>query len=103
MGDDKLPPMNANGFARLLFPLAIAVFLGGWVLAVAAFFVIGTETCTDVRLGIAGNVQVCQDTSSSAVILLTVIGFAASVGSLFLLALRYMLLTLAGIEENTRR
>jgi hypothetical protein len=98
----KLPRMEAKPFAGLLAPLAALVFVAGWVLAVAAFFVIGTETCAQVNLGIAGRVEVCQDTTSSAVILLTVIGFAASVGSLFLLALRYVILAMAGIEENTR-
>ena len=95
--------MGTESFARLLAPLAVGVFIGGWIRAVAAFFVIGTETCAQVNLGIAGRVEVCQDTTSSAVILLTVIGFAASVGSLFLLALRYLILVMVRIEENTRR
>lgn len=95
--------MNASTFARLLGPLSAAVFVGGWILAVAAFFVIGTESCAAVQIPLAGSIEVCQDTTASAVVLLTVIGFAATVGSLFLLALRHMLITLAEIEANTRK
>jgi hypothetical protein len=95
--------MDARGFAGILGPLALGVLVGGWVLAVAAFFVIGTETCSQVNLGIAGRAQVCTDTTSSAVILLTVIGFAATVGSFFLMALRFMLLVLDDIKTNTGR
>jgi hypothetical protein len=95
--------VTSNRFAELLAPLAAAVFAGGWALAVVAFFVIGTETCAAVQVPLAGSIEVCQDTTSNAVILLTVIGFAATVGSLFLLGLRHMLLTLAEIEKNTRK
>jgi hypothetical protein len=94
--------MNARSFAKLLGPLALLVLVGGWVLAIVAFFVVGTETCSTVEVPIAGAVEACQDTTPSAVILLTVIGFGATVGSLFLWALRHMLLALAAIEENTR-
>jgi hypothetical protein len=94
--------MNARSFADLLAPLALLVLVGGWVLAVVAFFVVGTETCSTVEVPIAGVVEACQDTTPSAVILLTVIGFGATVGSLFLWALRHMLLALNQIEENTR-
>ncbi|MEO8457948.1 MAG: hypothetical protein ABI559_09065 [Chloroflexota bacterium] len=95
--------MDAETYTKLLVPLAVLVFVGGWVLAVVSFFVIGTETCAQVAVPLAGQLNVCQDTTSNAVILLTVIGFAATVGSLFLLALHFMLRTLAGIESNTRR
>lgn len=93
--------MTARAFGDLLGPLSIVVLVGGWVLAVVAFFVIGTETCTDVTVPIAGNVRACQDTTPSAVILLTVIGFGATLGSAFLLGLRHMLIVLSQIEENT--
>jgi hypothetical protein len=83
--------------------LSAAVFVGGWALAVVAFFVIGTETCSTVQVPLAGDIEACQDTTATAVILLTVIGFGATVGSLFLLGLRNMLLTLAEIEKNTRK
>jgi hypothetical protein len=86
----------------MLAPLAVAVFIGGWILAAVAFFVIGTETCSTVTVPLAGAIKACQDTTANAVILLTVIGFAATVGALFLLGLRHMLLTLADIENNTR-
>ena len=95
--------MDARSFAALLNPLAAAVFVGGWILAVVTFFIIGTETCATVAVPLAGPIEVCQDTTPNAVILLTVIGFAATVGSLVLLAARYMLLTLAEIADNTRR
>jgi hypothetical protein len=94
---------DPRAFARLLGPLSLAVFVGGWVLAVVAFFVIGTETCGDVQVPLAGTLEVCQDTSSNAVILLTVIGFAATVGSVFLFSIRFLLLTLADIADNTKR
>lgn len=95
--------MNAASYTRLLIPLAVLVFVGGWVLAVVALFVIGTETCADVQVPLAGSLKVCQDTTSNAVILLTVIGFAATVGSMFLLGLHFMLSTLTDIESNTRK
>ena len=95
--------MNAAGYTRLLMPLAALVFVGGWVLAAVAFFVIGTRTCAAVQVPLAGTLQVCQDTTSNAVIMLTVIGFAATVGSLFLVGLHFLLLTLEGIESNTRK
>ena len=92
--------MTPASYARLLVPLAVLVFIGGWALAVVAFFVIGTETCAQVQVPLAGQLNVCQDTTSNAVILLTVIGFAATVGSLFLLALHFILRTLSGIESK---
>ena len=79
------------------------MFIGGWVLAVVTFFVIGTQSCGDVQVPLAGKLQVCQDTTSNAVILLTVIGFAATVGSIFLFALRVMILAMADVAENTRK
>lgn len=98
-----LASSDARGFARLLVLLAGAVFIGGWVLAVVAFFVIGTETCATTQIPLAGEIKVCQDTTATSVVLLTVIGFAATVGSLFLLAIRHLLMELAEIEQNTRR
>lgn len=95
--------MTTEQFARLLGPAAVAVFIVGWVLAVASFFVIGTETCAETSVPLAGDLTVCQDTTSSAVILVTAIGFAATVGSMFLLALRYVIVVLRDIEANTRR
>jgi hypothetical protein len=95
--------MDARRFAPLLNPLAAAVFVGGWILAAVTFFIIGTETCAEVVVPLAGPIEVCQDTTANAVILLTVIGFAATVGSLVLLTLRHMLVALAEIAENTRR
>jgi hypothetical protein len=90
--------MDARAFGNLLGPLSLLVLVGGWVLAGAAFFVVGTETCTQV----AGVVEACQDTTPNAVILLTVIGFGATIGSLFLWALRHVLVVLSEIESNTR-
>jgi hypothetical protein len=95
--------MDAQSFTRLLAPLGIAVFVVGWVLAVAAFFVIGTERCATVEIPLAGAFEACQDTTASAVVMLTAIGFAATVGAIFLFALRYFLGVLSQIEENTRK
>ena len=76
--------MNARSFAALLGPAAWAVLVGGWVLAIGTFLAIGTESCTRVAVPVAGTIEVCQDTTAGAVIMLTVIGFVATVGSLFL-------------------
>jgi hypothetical protein len=95
--------MTARDYARWLGPIAAVVLVAGWVLAVVAFVAIGTETCTEVTVPLAGGVKACTDTTTSSVILAVVIAFAATIGSLFLFALRFLLLTLAEIEENTRR
>jgi len=95
--------MTARDYARWLTPLGLVVLVGGWILAVVAFVAIGTETCTTVAVPLAGEVEACTDTSATSVVLLVVIGFAATVGSLFLFALRFLLLTLADIADNTRK
>jgi hypothetical protein len=95
--------MDSRSYTQALVPLAALVFVGGWILAGVAFFVIGTETCADVQVPLAGAIQVCEDTTSNAVVMLTVIGFAATVGSMFLLGLHFMLRTLNDIESNTRK
>jgi hypothetical protein len=95
--------MSARDYARWLAPLSVAVFVGGWVLGVVAYLAIGTETCTTVAVPLAGPIEACTDTAATSVVLLVVIGFAATVGSLLLFALRFLLLTLADIEDNTRR
>jgi hypothetical protein len=94
--------MDGRAFVNLLGPLAVAVLAGGWALAVEAFFVVGTETCTQVSLPVAGSVEACQDTTPNAVILLTVIGFGATIGALFFWALRHLMGLLADIADNTR-
>ena len=95
--------MTARDYARWLTPLGFVVLVGGWILAVVAFVAIGTETCTTVAVPLAGEVEACTDTSATSVVLLVVIGFAATVGSMFLLGLRFMLQALYKIEENTRK
>jgi len=95
--------MTARDYARWLAPIAALVLAGGWILAVVAFVAIGTETCTTVTVPLAGEVEACTDTSATSVVLLVVIGFAATVGSMFLLGLRFMLQALSKIEENTRK
>jgi hypothetical protein len=87
-------------FPELLGPLAALVFVGGWVLAVAAFFIIGTETCADVKVPLAGSLEVCQDTTASTVLVVAVIGFLATIGAVVLYGMR--LLLLAVIEQNNR-
>jgi hypothetical protein len=95
--------MTARDYARWLAPLGLVVLVGGWILAIVAFVAIGTETCTTVAVPLAGEVEACTDTSATSVVLLVVIGFAATVGSMFLLGLRFMLQALSKIEENTRK
>lgn len=95
--------MTARDYARWLGPLAGLVLVGGWLLAIVGFVAIGTQTCTEVAVPLAGDVQACTDTTTSSVVLAVVIGFAATVGSLFLFALRFLLLTLADIADNTRK
>jgi len=94
--------MTSKQFLEWLGPLAGVVLVGGWVLAVVAFLVIGTETCSTVQVPLAGPIEACTDTSASAVILLTVIGFGATVAAVFLVAVRYLLASLQAIGENTR-
>jgi len=93
--------MDVRSFGNLLGLLALLVLVGGWVLAVVAFLVVGTETCSEVTVPLVGVIKACQDTTAEAVILLTVVGFGATVGSLFLWALRHVLVVLNQIEENT--
>jgi hypothetical protein len=95
--------MALNRFVEWLLPLAVVVLIGGWALAVVAFFVIGSETCTTVEVPLAGPIEACTDTRATAVILLTVIGFGATISAVFLVGLRYLLGSLEAIEENTRR
>jgi hypothetical protein len=95
--------MTASNFMQWLGPLALVVFVGGWALAIVAYFAVGAETCSDVNLGIAGQVKACTDTGPTQVILASVIGFGATISSIFLWGLRYLLTVLEGIEANTRR
>ena len=94
--------MRAAGFANLLALLGWAVLIGGWMIAVGAFLIIGTENCARVEVPLAGDIAVCQDTTAQSVILLAVVGFGATIGSLFLWALRYLIAVLDQIESNTR-
>jgi hypothetical protein len=94
--------MDIRRFSEWLNPLAWAVLVGGWVLGVVAFFAIGSETCSTVNAPLVGLIEACTDTTAQSVILLVVIGFGATIGSLFLWALRHVLATLSAIEANTR-
>ncbi len=95
-------PMDARTFIEWLNPLAWLVLIGGWLLAVIAFVAIGTETCSTVEVTLVGPIEACTDTTAQSVILLVVIGFGATIGSLFLWALRHLLLAVSAIEANTR-
>ncbi len=88
-------PTDARAYAQLLGPLSALVFVGGWILAVVAFFVIGTDTCAEVVLPLAGGVEVCQDTTASTVLVVAVIGFMATIGGMVLLGMRFLLLAVA--------
>ena len=95
--------MNTRDFARLLGPIAGIVFVGGWVLAIVAYVAVGDQTCTTTNIPLAGPIETCTDTTAVSVILVMVVGFAATLGSLCLLGLRFMLSTLDAIDENTRQ
>jgi hypothetical protein len=95
--------VSAREFARWLVPIGWIVLVGGWAVAIVSFFAIGTETCTMVDVPIVGGaVEACTDTTTSAVTLTVVVGFAATLGSVFLWALRYMLLAMESVADNTR-
>jgi len=94
--------MAVRDFARWLVPIAFVVLIGGWILAIVAYFAVGSQTCTNVNLGIAGQVNACTDTGPTQIILASVIGFGATLGAIFLFGLRYLLGVLAEIETNTR-
>lgn len=94
--------VNGRTFANWLVFAGWAVLVLGWIVAVVAFLVIGTEQCAKAALPLGGSIEICQDTTANAVVLLTVVGFAATVGSVFLWALRYIILAMQAIEENTR-
>ena len=95
--------MNPRTFIHWLAPIAAVVFVAGWILAVAAYIAVGDETCTTTVVPLAGQIVTCTDTTAVSVILLMIVGFSATLGSLFLLGLRYLLATMEAIEENTRR
>jgi len=95
--------MNTKSFAHWLGPIAAVVFVGGWILAIVAYAAVGDQTCTTTTIPLAGPVETCTDTTAVSVILVMVVGFASTLGSLMLLGLRFMLGTLDAIEENTRR
>jgi hypothetical protein len=95
--------MTSRDFARWLAPIAAFVFVGGWIFGVVAFLVVGDETCTTTNLGIAGQVVTCTDTTAVSVILLMIVGLGATLGSLWLLCLRFLILSMAEVAENTQR
>lgn len=95
--------MPTRTFTNLLAPLGWLVLIGGWALAVAAFFVIGSETCTTVDVTLVGDIEACQDTTAQSVLLFAIVGFGGTVASLFLWTARWILATLQDISENTRR
>ncbi len=95
--------MSGTKFIQALGPIAGLVFIVGWTLAVVAYFAVGNETCTDTNLGIAGKVTTCTDTKAVSIIVFMMVGFGATLGALFLWALRFVLASLDSIAENTRR
>lgn len=94
--------MNTSDFTRWLGPIAGIVFVGGWVLAVVAYIAVGDQTCTTTTIPLAGPIETCTDTTAVSVILVMVVGFASTLGSLLLLGLRFVLASLDAIDENTR-
>ena len=95
--------MTSRDFAGWLAPLAAVVFVGGWILGIVAYFVVGDETCTTTTIPLAGQVVTCTDTTAVSVILLMIVGLGATLGSLWLLCLRFLILGIAEIAENTQR
>ena len=95
--------MSSSSFVQWLAPIAAVVFVGGWVLAIVAYIAVGDQTCTTTNIPLAGPIETCTDTTAVSVILVMIVGFASTLGSLMLLGLRFMLGTLDSIDENTRR
>jgi hypothetical protein len=89
--------------ARVLRPLAAAVFLAGWAMAIASFFIIGTETCVTTNVPIVGGIETCQDTTSTAVVVVAAIGFGSTAASLVIWSISFVLIALEDIAANTRR
>lgn len=83
--------------------MAAVVFVGGWALAVVAYIAVGNETCSTTVIPIAGPVQTCTDTTAVSVMLVLIVGFASTLGSVMLLGLRFIVGTLDAIEKNARR
>jgi hypothetical protein len=89
--------------ARLLRPLASIVFVGGWAMAAASFFIIGTETCVTTQIPIVGGVETCQDTTGTSAVLVAAIGFGATGCAVVLWSISHVLTVLNDIAANTRR
>jgi hypothetical protein len=89
--------------AKLLRPAAIIIFIGGWIAAIASFFIIGTETCVTTQIPVVGGVETCQDTTPTAVVVVGAIGFGATGCAVVLWAMSHVLVVLNDISANTRR
>lgn len=83
--------MDNASFTRLLGPLSVAVFVGGWILAIASYFIVGTETCATVPVPLVGELEACQDTSATAILLVIIVGFVATVSATLLFAMHLIL------------
>jgi hypothetical protein len=94
--------LSSRQFAGLLVYAGWVVLVGGWALAIAAFFIIGRESCATVQLPLAGPLDICQDTTPQAIIVLAVVGLGATLGSIFLWSIRYLLLAAEAIEASNR-
>lgn len=98
----KLPLVTPEQAARLLRPAAAIVFIGGWIAAIASFFIIGTETCVTTDIPLVGGVETCQDTTATAVVIVGAIGFGATCCAVVLWAISHVLVVLNDISANTR-
>jgi hypothetical protein len=94
--------MTSRDFARWLAPLAALVFVGGWILGIIAYIAVGDQTCTTTTIAIA-EAETCTDTTAVSVILLMIVGLGSTLGSLWLLCLRFLILSMAEVAENTQR
>jgi hypothetical protein len=87
----------------MLRPVAALVFVAGWAVAIISFFAIGTETCVTTQVPLVGGIETCQDTTSTAIIIVVAIGFGSTIAAVLLFALSHVLSVIEGIEANTRR
>ena len=99
----KLALVTPESAARLLRPTAFVVFAGGWVLAIASFFLIGTETCVTTQIPIVGGVETCQDTTATSVVLVAAVGLGATACAVVLWSISHVLAVLNDIAGNTRK
>lgn len=76
--------MDTDSLARLLRPVSVLLFVGGWAFAIASYFIVGTETCASSQVPLVGAIETCADTTSTTYVIVAAIGFSATIGALIL-------------------